>query len=145
MRSSNKAEYFASCHRKGDGHVLEEKISCCLVSTLWFFLTAAIWALSSPVLTMPIRDTSSFFVVLSFERTVCLRKTKTIAMQCNTMSSEISLLIHLLCKWELNQHNCEVNSWSSLFVLKAEENPRKVTLNAIFLSFFIDSLCTVQY
>lgn len=74
---------------------------------------------------------SSFFVIRSLRKTVFLENLK--LCQCHTISSEILLLIHLHFRLELNQYIGGDNSWSSLFMLEAEEVPREVTLNAAFL------------
>lgn len=72
----------------------------------------------------------SFSVIISLKKAV-LEKLK--LYQCNTMSSEMLLLIHLHFKLELSQYIDGDNSWSSLFMLEAEEIPKAVTLNAGFL------------
>lgn len=75
----------------------------------------------------------SFFVITSLKKTV-LERLK--LCQGNTISSGILLLIHLHCKLGLNQYidgDNSDNSWSSLFMLEAEEIPRAVTLNAVLL------------
>lgn len=73
----------------------------------------------------------TFSVIISLKKRV-LEKLK--PCQCNTMSSEMLLLIHLHFKLELSQYIDGDNSWSSLFMLEAEEIPRAVTPNAGFLS-----------
>lgn len=96
-----------------------------------FFLTAAIWALPSPALTVLIRLLAPFLLLYHSKGEPLLEKLK--PCQCNAISSEILLLIHLLFKLELNQYIDGDSSWSSLFMLEAEQAPRAVTLNAGFL------------
>lgn len=79
----------------------------------------------------PDQAAGSFFVIRSLRKTVFLENLK--LCQCNTISSEILLLIHLHFRLELSQYIGGDNSWSSLFMLEAEEIPREVTLNAAFL------------
>lgn len=85
----------------------------------------------------------SFFVIISIKKTVFLRKTKTVPMQYHP--SEILLLIHLHFKLELNQYIDRGNSWSSLFMLEAEEISQNSDTECCFSLSFAGSHWIVQY